>query len=200
VSTPVRRGRRPGAPDTRAAILASAVELFAAHGFQRTTIRAVAATAQVDPALVHHYFGTKDDLFIAALELPIDPRAVIAPALAGGVEGAAERLLSAFFSVWDDPALQPGMLVVARGMLEQPGHRLISEGFVPAVILPAATALGLDQPERRISLVMSQVIGLIVARYLLAIEPLASMPSADVVRAIAPTIQRYLEAPLPTGR
>ena len=200
MSTPVRRGRRPGAPDTRAAILASARELFAAHGFQRTTIRAVAAVAQVDPALVHHYFGTKDDLFIAALELPVDPRTVIAPALAGGVEGAAERLLSAFLSVWDDPALQPGMLIVARGMLEQPGHRLIREGFLPAVILPAAAALGLDQPERRISLVMSQVIGLIVARYLLAIEPLASMSSADVVRVIGPTIQRYLEEPLPTGR
>lgn len=200
MSTPVRRGRRPGAPDTRAAILASARELFAAHGFQRTTIRAVAAAAQVDPALVHHYFGTKDDLFIAALELPIDPRAVIAPALAGGVEGAAERLLSAFLSVWDDPTLQPGMLIAARGMLEQPGHRLLREGFVPAVILPAASTLGLDQPERRISLVMSQVIGLIVARYMLAIEPLASMSSADVVRVIGPTIQRYMEAPLPTGR
>ena len=91
MTEPVRRGRRPGAPDTRAAILAAAREHFAAQGFRRTTIRAVASDAGVDPALVHHYFGTKDDLFVAALELPIDPRSVIGPALSGGIDGAAER-------------------------------------------------------------------------------------------------------------
>ena len=71
------RGRRPGAPDTRAAVLAAARAAFAAKGFGGTTIRAVAADAGVDPALVHHYFGTKDDLFLAAMELPVDPREVI---------------------------------------------------------------------------------------------------------------------------
>ena len=192
-----RRGRRPGAPDTKAAILAVARAQFAAQGFGRTTIRGVAGEAGVDPALVHHYFGTKDDLFVAALELPVDPRGVIGPALAGGLDGAAERLLTAFLSVWDDPDMRASLLVVVRGMLEPEGHRMLREGFLPAVIVPAAAVLGLDDPERRMALVASQVMGLILARYLLEIEPLASMPSADVVAAIAPTIQRYFEAPLP---
>lgn len=194
---PVRRGRRPGAPDTRAAILAAARELFAAQGFRRTTIRAVAAEAEVDPALVHHYFGSKDDLFVAALELPVDPRAVIGPALAGGIDGAAERLLRAFLSVWEVPEVRAHLLVVVRGMLEPEGHRMMREGFLPAVILPAVSALGVDQPERRMALVASQVIGLILARYLLEIEPLASMPPEEVVTAVAPNLQRYLADPLP---
>ncbi|MET0524956.1 MAG: TetR family transcriptional regulator [Nocardioides sp.] len=197
MTEPVRRGRRPGTPDTRAAILAAAREHFGAQGFRRTTIRAVAADAGVDPALVHHYFGTKDDLFVAALELPIDPRSVIGPALAGGIDGAAERLLTVFLSVWDDPALRPGLLGVVRGALEPEGQRLIREGFLPAVILPAAQALGVDQPERRMPLVASQIFGLIIVRYVLEVEPLASMPAADVVAMIAPNIQRYFEMPLP---
>ena len=84
-----RRGRRPGAPDTRAAVLEAARSAFADKGFAGTTIRSVAAAAGVDAALVHHYFGTKDDLFLAAMELPVDPREVIGPALSGGPDGAA---------------------------------------------------------------------------------------------------------------
>jgi len=197
VTAPLRRGRRPGAPDTRAAILAAARQHFAAQGFRRTTIRAVAGDAGVDPALVHHYFGTKDDLFVAALELPIDPRSVIGPALAGGIDGAAERLLTVFLGVWDDPELRPGLLGVVRSALEPEGQRLIREGFLPAVILPAALALGVDQPERRMPLVASQIFGLILVRYILEVEPLASMSAADVVATIAPNIQRYFEMPLP---
>ncbi|MFC7496687.1 MULTISPECIES: TetR family transcriptional regulator [unclassified Nocardioides] len=192
-----RRGRRPGAPDTRAAILAAARARFAEHGYGRTSVRAVAADAGVDAALVHHYFGTKHDLFVAALELPIDPTSVILPAVAGGLKGAAERLLTTFLGVWDDPELQPSLLGVVRGILEPEGAVLIREGFLPAIIMPVATALGLDQPERRLPFVASQVFGLIVGRYVLELEPLASMPAEDVVAAVAPTIQRYFEMPLP---
>ena len=191
------RGRRPGAPDTRAEILSSARSLFATRGYKSTSVRAIAAEAGVDPALVHHYFGTKDDLFVAALELPIDPRSVIGPALAGGIDGAAERLLTVFLGVWDDPELRPGLLGVVRSALEPEGQRLIREGFLPAVILPAALALGVDQPERRMPLVASQIFGLILVRYILEVEPLASMSAADVVATIAPNIQRYFEMPLP---
>ncbi|MFL6154748.1 MAG: TetR/AcrR family transcriptional regulator, partial [Marmoricola sp.] len=84
--TTAARGRRKGSPDTRAAILEAARGLFAENGFSGTSVRAVAGAAGVDPALVHHYFGTKDDLFVAALELPVDPRVVLAPVLEGGVE------------------------------------------------------------------------------------------------------------------
>jgi AcrR family transcriptional regulator len=192
-----RRGRRPGAPDTRAAILEAARELFGAQGFSGTTIRAVATSAGVDAALVHHYFGSKDDLFLAALDIPVDPREVIAPVVAGGPDGAAERFLTVFLSVWDDPGVRPSLLAVARAVMDPASQRLLSDGFLPVVIEPVGVALGLDRPELRMPLVASQVIGLILMRYVLEVEPIASMPSDTVVATYAPTLQRYLTGPLP---
>jgi AcrR family transcriptional regulator len=191
------RGRRPGAPDTRAAVLAAARAAFAAKGFGGTTIRAVAADAGVDPALVHHYFGTKDDLFLAAMELPVDPREVIAQVVDGPVEEAAERFLRAFLSVWDAPDMQPALLAVARGVMDPTAHRLLSEGFLPVVIQPVGVALGIDRPEHRMALVASQVMGLILVRYVMRVEPVASLTSEQVVATYAPTIQRYLTGDLP---
>lgn len=191
------RGRRPGAPDTRADVLAAARSSFAQQGFRGTTIRAVASAAGVDPALVHHYFGTKDDLFVAAMQLPVDPRAVVAHVIEGPVDEAAERFLTAFLGVWDDPELRPALLAVARGVLEPGGERLLTEGFLPVVIAPIGAALGLDRPEHRMNLVASQVMGLILMRYVLRAEPLASLSRQAVIATYAPTIQRYLTGELP---
>ncbi|GAB3195467.1 TetR family transcriptional regulator [Nocardioides hungaricus] len=197
MSAPPRRGRRPGAPDTRAAILASARTLFAAQGFAGTSVRAVAAGAGVDAALVHHYFGSKDDLFVAALELPVDPRERLAGVVAEGPDGAGERMLRVFLSVWDDPELRLPLIGLARSMLDPSGQRLMRDGFLPAVLLPVGVALGIERPEVRMPLVASQVIGLILTRYVLEIEPIATMPAEDLVAIFAPTIQRYLTGPLP---
>jgi AcrR family transcriptional regulator len=191
------RGRRPGAPDTRAAVLAAARAAFAAKGFGGTTIRAVASDAGVDPALVHHYFGTKDDLFLAAMELPVDPREVVGRVVEGPVEEAAERFLRAFLSVWDDPDVQPALLAVARGVMDPTANRLLSEGFLPVVIQPVGVALGIDRPEHRMALVASQVMGLILVRYVMRVEPVASLTGEQVVATYAPTIQRYLTGDLP---
>ena len=190
------RGRRPGAPDTRAAILAAARERFAALGFARTSVRAIAAEAGVDPALVHHYFGTKDELFLAALELPVDPRKVLAPAIEGGPDGAAERMLRAFLSVWDDPEMRVRLVAVFRGILDAEGERLLREGFLPVVLGPVGEALGIDRPELRMPLVASQVVGLIVLRYVISLEPIASLSRDEVVAIYAPTLQRYLTGPI----
>ncbi|MEO5663600.1 MAG: TetR family transcriptional regulator [Nocardioides sp.] len=190
------RGRRPGAPDTRAAVLAAARSSFAQQGFRGTTIRAVASAAGVDPALVHHYFGTKDDLFLAAMELPVDPRVVVAHVTEGPVEEVAERFLTAFLGVWDDPDVQPALLTVARRILEPGGDKLLSEGFLPVVIQPIGAKLGIDRPEHRMTLVASQVIGLILMRYVLRAEPLASLSKDAVIATYAPTIQRYLTGDL----
>ena len=192
----VRRGRRPGSPATRAAILAAAREAFAGSGFAGTTIRGIASAAGVDAALVHHYFGTKDELFLAAMELPVDPRIVLAPALAGGPDGAGERMLRIFLAVWDDPETRLPLLAVARAMTDPASQRLLAEGFLPVVVLPIGKALGVDQPERRMPIVASQILGLILVRYLLEVEPLASMPAEEVVAIYAPTIQRYLTGDL----
>jgi AcrR family transcriptional regulator len=191
-----RRGRRPGTPDTRATILDAARAAFAERGFAGTTIRAVAAAAGVDAALVHHYFGTKDDLFLAAMELPFDPRQVLGPALAGGAEGAGERLLRAFLSIWDDPALSPVLVGIVRSALQPGGERLLTQGFVPVVLMPIGESLGIDRPELRMPLVISQVGGLILTRYVLGLEPLASMPAETLVATYGPVIQHYLTGDL----
>ncbi len=192
------RGRRPGAPDTRAEILAAARALFASKGFASTTIRAIAAQAGVDPALVHHYYGSKDDLFMAALQLPVDPRKRLAPMLALGPDGAGERLLRTFLEVWDDPETQLAFLGMFRSLLEPPGERLLSEGFVPVVLGPVGRELGVDRPELRMPLVASQLVGLILTRYVFRMEPLASMEPERLVATYAPTIQRYLTGDLPS--
>jgi AcrR family transcriptional regulator len=197
MSTSSRRGRRPGSPDTRAAILAVAREAFAAKGFAGTSVRGIAADAGVDAALVHHYFKTKDDLFLAALELPVDPREVLLPAVAGGVDGAAERMLRVFLSVWDDPELRLPLLGLVRGVVDSEGQRLLRDGFLPVVLEPVGVALGVDRPGLRMPLVASQVFGLIVMRYIVLVEPIASMSADDVVAIYAPTLQRYLSDPLP---
>jgi AcrR family transcriptional regulator len=194
-----RRGRRPGAPDTRATILDAARSAFAEKGFAGTTIRGVAAQAGVDASLVHHYFGTKDDLFLAAMELPFDPRRAMAPAVAGGLDGAGERLLRAFLSLWDDPEVSPVLVGIVRSALQPGGERLLTQGIVPVLLLPVGESLGIDRPEVRMPLVISQVAGLILTRYLVGLEPIASMPAEDVVATYAPVIQRFLTADLPPG-
>jgi AcrR family transcriptional regulator len=192
------RGRRPGTPDTKAAILAAARHGFAASGYARTSVRAIAAEAGVDPALVHHYFGTKDELFLAALELPVDPRKVLLPAIAaGGIDGAAERMLRVFLSVWDDPDIQVRLVAVFRGILDAEGERLLRDGFIPVVLEPVGVALGIDRPELRMPLVASQILGLIMLRYVIGVPPLASLSGDDVVAIYAPTVQRYLTGDLP---
>jgi AcrR family transcriptional regulator len=197
VSVRASRGRRPGAPDTRAEVLAAARTSFAEKGFRATTIRAVAASAGVDPALVHHYFGTKDDLFLAALEMPVDPREVLAPVVALGPDGAGERLLRTFLSVWDDPEIQVRLLAVVRSVLSEDGATLLKEGFIPVVVGPVLAQLVADRPDVRVPLVASQVVGLIVTRYLIALPPMATMPAEDVVSWVGPVIQHYLTGDLP---
>jgi AcrR family transcriptional regulator len=198
-STGRGRGRRPGGPDTRGQILSAARESFAHKGFSGTTIRSVAAEAGVDPALVHHYFGAKDDLFLAALDIPVDPRALLPAVLADGLDGAGERLLRLFLSVWDDPAARLPLIALVRSSLGEGGapETLLQQGILRLVLDPIRAALPVAEADRRVQLVASQMIGLVMARYVLALQPLASMPADDVVAWVAPTVQRYLDGPLP---
>jgi AcrR family transcriptional regulator len=196
MAAPSRRGRRPGSPDTRATILAEARSLFASKGYAGTSVRAVAAAAGVDAALVHHYFGSKDDLFLAALQAPIDPRQVLLPVAEGGVDGAGERLIRTFLSVWDDEATRLPLLTLVRGVFEPEGRQLVRDGFMRMVLAPIAAGLGLDQPDKRMSLVASQLMGIVLVRYVVGVEPLASASHDELVAVYAPVLQGYLEGPL----
>lgn len=194
---PGARGRRPGRPDTRAEILDAARALFAERGFSGTTVRGVAAAAGVDASLVHHYFGSKDDLFVAALELRADPRAILPAVLADGPDGVGERLVRTFLAVWDDEENRRPLLALVRGVLEPEGGRLLRDGVARMVLTPVGEALGLDQRERRVALLASQLMGVVMTRYLLAIEPLASTPAEELVPVYGPIVQRLLTEPLP---
>jgi AcrR family transcriptional regulator len=188
------RGRRPGGPDTRGEILAAARESFAHKGFGGTTMRAVAAAAGVDASLVHHYFGSKDDLFLAALEVPVDPRGIVPMVFAVGVDGAGERLLRVFLSVWEDPEARLPLVAQVRASLGEQGPvNLLREGMLRMIFGPLRSQLAGEDADQRAQLVASQLIGLAVGRYLLCLEPLASMTPDELVAWVAPNLQRYLD-------
>jgi AcrR family transcriptional regulator len=196
-----RTGRRPGNPDTREAILAAAREAFADRGFDGASIRAIAATAGVDPALVHHYFGAKEQLFLESMRVPVDPGAALTEALRDGIEGVGERLVRTLLSVWDSP-MGGGVAAVIRSAMSNEAFARMFREFVTHVILRRiAKGLDLDPAEAglRTGLVASQMAGLIMTRYILRIEPLASLPPETLVPLVAPTIERYLTAPLPVA-
>jgi AcrR family transcriptional regulator len=192
------RGRRAGGADTRGEILAAARESFADAGYAGTSIRKVAAVACVDPALVHHYFGTKDDLFLAALEFPVDPRMVMAEVAAGDPDTLGPRLLTAVLAVWDDPeARLPLLALVRSGIAGEPGRSLVESALTRLIFGALGQMLDLEDSDRRISLVASQMVGLVVTRYILCVEPIASMPAEEVAAWLGPTVQRYLTDPAP---
>lgn len=193
----VRSGRRAGTADTRAAILAAARSAFGELGYDRATIRGVARAAEVDPALVHHYFGTKEGLFAAAMELPFDPSTVVPMIVGPGPDGIGQRIVVAFLGAWDAPASRATLVAMLRGAAShEQSAAMLREFLTRAVIGRVAAALEVDRAELRVSLVASQMVGLAMTRYILRIDPLASAAPELVVAALAPTVQRYLTGPL----
>ena len=193
-----RRGRRPGSPQTRDAILAAARDLFAERGYDGASVRAIAGGAGVDAALVHHYFGTKDKLFIESVGLPVDPQQILSAAAAHGPDQIGEQLLRAFFRAWEPPDGARLVGLLRSAVANEWMGRLLREFMVENVLRHVAerVAPAGSDPAWRADLVASQMIGLAMARYVLRAEPLASAPPDDVVAAVAPVVQRYLTGDL----
>ncbi|TDB91963.1 TetR/AcrR family transcriptional regulator [Micromonospora fluostatini] len=193
-----RTGRRPGNPDTREAILDAARRLFAERGYDGASIRAVAATAGVDPALVHHYFGAKDRLFLAALDAPADPAAVIPQVTAGDPGGLGERLVRLFLTVWDSPAGAGAVALLRSSMTNDRTARMLRDFLVTQVLRRLLEHLDTDPAELplRGSLVAGQLVGLAVTRYVLRLEPVASASPETLVAAVGPAVHRYLTGDL----
>jgi len=195
-----RPGRPAGSSDTRDRILASARELFARNGLGNTSIRAVAASAGVDSALVHHYFGTKQKLFAAAVRIPIDPMDVIGPLREVPVEELGYQLPSMLLPLWDSE-MGAGIIATLRSILAGSEVNLF-RSFIQDLIAPEV-APRVDNPVGsgivRIQFVASQLVGVVMARYILQLEPFASLPAEQIARTIAPNLQRYLTGELPDG-
>lgn len=193
-------GRRAGPTRTRQEILDTARAAFAAHGYDAVSLRAIARQAGVDPALVHHFFNSKSELFATALELPVDPEPFIAALLAGESDTLGTRLVLALVELWDRPDGFQGFLGLVRGAVSHAdAARLLREFVTREILGPLATAAAPDAPHTRAALAGSQIVGLAMARKIVGIEPIASADPAWLAATIGPTIQHYLTAPLPTG-
>ena len=189
-----RRGRRPlGSPDARRAVLDAARELFAELGFERTTMRAVAARASVDPALIYHYFGDKDGLLFAALQPPVD-EAIVFAGLAGAADRAGEELVRRLISLWEDrPEIREQMAAILRtGLSHDRASRLLRDILSSFILAALGDVLADDRRDLRVALIGSHIGGLMLARYILKVPGAAAASPEDLVHAVGPTVQRYL--------
>ncbi|MBV8347451.1 MAG: TetR family transcriptional regulator [Mycolicibacterium sp.] len=193
-----RPGRPPGVSDARERILASAREIFARNGIDKTSIRAVAADAGVDPALVHHYFGTKQQLFAAAIHIPVDPMQVLGPLRETPIQEIGYRLPSLLLPLWDSE-IGKGFIAELRSALAGSGVGLFRAFLQEVVAVEVSSRV--DNPPGtgmiRVQFVASQLVGVAMARYILELEPFKSLPVEQIAETIAPNIQRYLTGDLP---
>ncbi|MFD3924043.1 TetR family transcriptional regulator [Streptomyces sp. NPDC058595] len=197
-TAPRRRGRpaRSDAdtgPGARERILDAARNEFAERGYDKTSVRGIAKAAGVDPALVHHYFGTKDEVFGAAIEVSFEPALVLPALLSGGEEGIGERLARFFISVWENPVSRAPLLAILRSAVTNEAAAAMLRKFVLRRLLERiAVELDVPDPTLRAELAASHMIGIAILRYVLKAEPLASVDTEEIVRIVAPTLQRYL--------
>lgn len=193
-----RPGRPPGTSDTRDRILGSARELFARNGIDKTSIRSIAAAAGVDAALVHHYFGTKQQLFAAAIQAPIDPMSVIGPLREVPVDQIGHTLPRLILPIWDSEAGK-GFIATLRSLLAGAEVSLL-RSFLQEVVA-AEVGARVDNPPGtgpiRVQYVASQLVGVVMARYILELEPFASLPIEQIAETIGPNLQHYLTGDLP---
>jgi AcrR family transcriptional regulator len=186
-----RRGPRTDNADTRQEILDAARELFAEHGYDRTTIRGVARTAGVDPALIHHYFGTKADLFTASVAIPFPVAQMLPDAIGAEPAVAGERVARLFFTVWEMPETRAALLGQLRQSLAT-GEPPVIAGFISREVLGRVADVmeGADR-ELRAELVASHLLGVALLRYVVRIEPIASADPEQIIGMVASRIQTY---------
>lgn len=190
-------GRRPGDSGTREAIRAAAARQFAERGYDRTTLRSIAAEAEVDPALVAYFFGSKQKLFVEVVEPPFSPAEVVPRLFAGDRESLGERLAEFVLTVLENENARQRVIGLVRAAASEPeAARLVREMFGREMVTRVAEALDVEDGQLRANLVASQVVGLVMARYVIAMEPIAAAPPETLRRALAPNLQRYLTEPL----
>ncbi|GAA2183048.1 TetR family transcriptional regulator [Brooklawnia cerclae] len=190
------RGRRPGGPDTRSAILDVAQRHFAEHGFDGASVRAIAREAGVDPALVRHYFGDKTSLFLQTTRIALDPRALVARIVSAGRRDLGERILRVALPIWESVA---GASLVAAAQRNPRVFQAFAAVISTSVSQASDRVLGdLPAPERqvRVAMVETTMSGLFVTRYLFRMEPIASLPRETVIRRWAPLLQRVIDGNL----
>ena len=194
----VRRGRRPAGEDTRAEILDAARAEFCLRGYDASSLRAIARLAEVDPALVHHYFDGKAALFVEAMSIPVNPVFLIDAILAGPREGVGERLAATFFDIWDSPPGRERLVALIRSAVSQEdAARMLREFLTREVFAKVALSMDVPQPHLRAGLAAAQMIGVAMMRYVIGFEPVVGASTGEIVALVGPTLQRYLADPDP---
>ena len=191
-----RRGRRPGGDNTRAQLLDAARAEFAERGYEGATVRAIADRAGVDPAMVNHFFGGKEGLFTASLDLPFDAGELINDVVPGDPDRIAERIVPRFLQLWDATGGGQMVTLVRSIAAHEAAARMMREFISRVILVRVVSAVAPDEHELRAALAGSQLVGLGMIRYVLKLEPLASADPATITAAIAPNLQRYLTGPL----
>ncbi len=192
------RGRRPGRSDNKQAVLEAARRRFLADGYQAVTMRAIAADAGVDAALVSYFFGSKQALFGEAMELAANPAEMIAAALDGDIAGLPTRLLRTLLEVWDDPESGAPLRAMISGLGQEPAiARMVREMLEREMIAPIAKRIGGKDAQIRAGLVATQLGGVVFARYLLQLEPVANATADELVERLAPALACVLQEPQP---
>ncbi|MEV6407853.1 TetR family transcriptional regulator [Streptomyces bobili] len=194
-----RRGRPPRAEsaDTRDRILAAAREEFSERGYEKSTVRGIAKAAGVDSALVHHYFGTKEQVFAAAVEVAVAPALDAPDAFADApLDQVGERLTRFMFGVWENPTTRMPLLAVVRSAVNNETAAAVFRRLVAAQLLRRIAAQ-LDAPdaELRAELAAAQLVGTAMLRYVIKVEPLASVDVERIIARVAPVVQGHLTGP-----
>ncbi len=196
--TSKRRGRRQGGPVSREAVLAAAKERFATEGYEKTTLRAIADDAHVDPSMVLYLFGSKAELFRESLRLLLDPDLLVA-ALRGTPDDEPDigtRMVRTYLRIWEAPESGPTMVVMLQSATSNPDAHEAFRSFMQNYVLTAVSGVlgGDEQARLRSTLDASQLVGTAVLRYVMKVPPLATLSGDELVRVIAPTVTRYLTA------
>lgn len=192
------RGRRPGTSLTRGAIAEAATTLFAEVGYDRATVRAIAARAGVDPRLVTHHFGSKQELFVEVMAPPVDPAAIVA-ALGGDPAGAGERVARVMVGTLLDEQVRRRLVGLVRAAAAEPAAAALLREVVERIVLaPVAAALPGPDAALRVAMAGAQAIGLVMLMHVVQVGPVATAASEDLVRLLAPVLQTYLVGPLPS--
>jgi len=194
-----RRGRRPRteSADTRDRILTVAREEFSERGYEKTSVRGIAKAAGVDSALVHHYFGTKEQVFEAAIEVAFAPALNAPEALAEGpLDGVGERLTRFIFGIWENPTTRTPLLAIVRSAVNNEAAAAVFRRLVASQLLRRIAAQ-LDRPdaELRAELAAAQLVGCAMLRYVIKVEPLVSADVEQIIARVAPVVQGHLTGP-----
>lgn len=191
---PAGSSRAAGEPSARERIVSSARAEFAARGFDKASIRGIARGARVDPALVHHYFGTKEQVFEAAVEKAFAPALGAPDEVAAAERGqAGERMTRFVFGLWESPATREPLLAIVRSAVNNETAARIFRGLVARnLVSRMAQSVPGPDPQHRVELAVAQLVGTAVLRYVIKIEPLASAPVEDLIAQLAPVVQHHL--------